>query len=163
LHIQSAGFSALLQLLLGAEVVAATALLLAAVVSTRVKTGIALAADELVSVVLAGKGLERGLDDTTAKAEHKVEGRLCSEPISTTCSKRERKTRTLLDVVVRKSAAILELLAGEDEALLVRRNALLILDLLLHILDGIRSLDLEGDGLAREGLDKDLHCTTFCM
>jgi hypothetical protein len=32
----------------------------------------------------------------------------------------------LLDVVVRKSAAILELLAGENETLLVRRNALLI-------------------------------------
>ena len=31
--------------------------------------------------------------------------------------------RLLLDVVVREGAAILELLAGEDEALLVRRNA----------------------------------------
>ena len=35
----------------------------------------------------------------------------------------------LLDVVVRKSAAILELLASEDKALLIGRDALLILDL----------------------------------
>lgn len=31
--------------------------------------------------------------------------------------------QTFLDVVVRKSAAILQLLAGEDEALLIRRNS----------------------------------------
>jgi hypothetical protein len=36
----------------------------------------------------------------------------------------------LLDVVVRQSAAVLKLLAREDQALLVRRNALLVLDLL---------------------------------
>merc|ERR1719430_1702738 len=33
----------------------------------------------------------------------------------------------------------------------------LLLDLVLHILDGVRRLHLEGDGLAREGLHKDLH------
>jgi hypothetical protein len=38
--------------------------------------------------------------------------------------------RLLLDVVVRKGAAVLELLAGEDETLLVRGDALLVLDLL---------------------------------
>ena len=63
----------------------------------------------------------------------------------------------LLDVVVRQGAAVLELLAGEDQALLVRRDALLVLDLGLHVLDRVRRLDLEGDGLAREGLDEDLH------
>ncbi len=34
----------------------------------------------------------------------------------------------------------------------------LTLDLALDIVDGIRGFDLEGDGLAREGLDEDLHC-----
>ena len=38
--------------------------------------------------------------------------------------------RLLLDVVVRKGPAVLELLAGENETLLVRRNALLVLNLL---------------------------------
>ena len=44
---------------------------------------------------------------STAQAQHKVERRL------------------LLDVVVRKRAAVLELLAGEDETLLVRGDTLL--------------------------------------
>ena len=63
----------------------------------------------------------------------------------------------LLDVVVRERAAVLQLLAREDEALLVRGDALLVLDLLLHILDRVAGLDIEGDGLARQGLDEDLH------
>ena len=63
----------------------------------------------------------------------------------------------LLDVVVRESASILELLAGEDKALLVRGDALLVLDLRLHIVDSVRALDLESDGLARQGLHKNLH------
>lgn len=58
----------------------------------------------------------------------------------------------LLDVVVGEGAAILELLAGEDQALLVRRDALLVLDLGLDVVDGVRGLDLQGDGLARQGL-----------
>ena len=45
---------------------------------------------------------------TTTQAEHEVKGRL------------------LLDVVVRKSAAVLELLAGEDQTLLVWGNSLLV-------------------------------------
>jgi len=65
----------------------------------------------------------------------------------------------LLDVVIRKGTAVLELLASEDETLLIRRDALLILDLSLHVVDGVRGLDLKGDGLAGEGLDEDLHTT----
>jgi len=59
----------------------------------------------------------------------------------------------LLDVIIRESATIFKLLAGEDQALLVRWNTLLILDLGLNIIDCIRGLDFKGDGLAREGLD----------
>ena len=76
---------------------------------------------------------------STAKTEDKVKGGL------------------LLDVVVGEGAAVLELLAGEDQALLVRGDALLVLDLGLDIVDGVRRLHLKGDGLAREGLDEDLH------
>lgn len=35
--------------------------------------------------------------------------------------------------------------------------ALHTLDLRLDIVDGVRRLNLEGDGFAREGLDEDLH------
>ena len=78
----------------------------------------------------------------TTKAEHEVEGRL------------------LLDVVIREGAAVLELLAGKDQALLVEGGALLVLDLGLDVADRVRRLDLEGDRLACERLDKDLHATT---
>ena len=66
------------------------------------------------------------------------------------------KGRLLLDVVVGEGAAVLELFAGEDEALLVRGDALLVLDLLLHVIDRVGRLDVERDRLAREGLDEDL-------
>ena len=88
---------------------------------------------------LASEGLHEDLH-ATAESEHEVEGRL------------------LLDVVVGEGAAILELLACEDEALLVGRDAFLVLDLGLHILDGVGLFDIEGDGLACKSLDEDLHC-----
>jgi hypothetical protein len=56
--------------------------------------------------------------------------------------------QTLLNVVVGKRAAILKLLAGENETLLVGRDALLVLDLGLDIVDRVRRLNLEGDGLS---------------
>jgi hypothetical protein len=83
-----------------------------------------------------------------------------------------------LDIVVRQGAAVLELLAGEDQTLLVGRNTkgrvqsatapttttdkrfvspLLVLNLGLDIVDGVAGLDLKGDGLACEGLHEDLH------
>ena len=69
----------------------------------------------------------------------------------------------ILDVVVREGAAVLELLAGEVETLLVRGDALLVLDLLLHLVDGVGRLDIESDGLAGEGLDGDgLTATIVC-
>ena len=61
--------------------------------------------------------------------------------------------RLLLDVVVRERAAVLELLSGKDQALLVRGDALLVLDLRLDVLDRVRGLDLERDGLACRGFE----------
>merc|ERR1711872_3536 len=66
----------------------------------------------------------------------------------------------LLSVVVRQGPAILELLTSKDQPLLIWGNALLVLDLGLDIFDGIRWLNLQGDGLASQGLDEDLHATT---
>ena len=65
----------------------------------------------------------------------------------------------LLNVVVRKGSAVLKLLAGEDQSLLIGRDALLVLDLCLDILNGVRRLDVEGDGLSGEGLHEELHST----
>ncbi len=92
------------------------ALALAAVGGLGWETSVALAANHLLALVLTSESSKRGLDldDTHAAAtetEHEMEGGL------------------LLNVVVGKGAAILQLLAGEDQALLIRGNALLVLDL----------------------------------
>merc|ERR1719431_2466411 len=71
-----------------------------------------------------------GLGGASAEPEHEVEGAL------------------LLDVVVGEGSAVLQLLAGEDQPLLVRGYALLVLDLGFDILHGVRGLHLEGDDLA---------------
>ena len=68
--------------------------------------------------------------------------------MSTAQTQHKVQCRFLLDVVVAQGATILQLLTSKDQALLVRGNALLVLDLALHIVDGIRGLNLEGDGLA---------------
>ena len=62
-----------------------------------------------------------------------------------------------MNILVIQGAAIFELLASEDESLLVGRDALLVLDFSLDIVDGVRGLDFEGDGLSGESLNKDLH------
>merc|ERR1712200_286387 len=87
---------------------------------------------------LASEGLDEDLH-TSPETEDKVEGGL------------------LLDVVVGEGPAVLKLLASEDQPLLVRGYALLVLELGLDVLDGVRGFDLKGDGLASEGLDEDLH------
>jgi len=65
--------------------------------------------------------------------------------------------RLLLNVVITQSAPILELFSSKDQALLIRWNALLILDLALYIVNGIARLDFKSDSLSGEGLDEDLH------
>jgi len=62
-----------------------------------------------------------------------------------------------MGLLVAQGTTIFELLAGEDEALLVGGDALFVLDLGLDIVDGVRGLDLESDGLSSEGFNEDLH------
>jgi hypothetical protein len=76
---------------------------------------------------------------------------------TTTQAEDQVKSRLLLDVVVGEGAAILELLASKDQALLIRGNALLVLDLRLDIVDGVGRLHLKGDSLPRKSLDENLH------
>merc|ERR1712156_743013 len=70
------------------------------------------------------------------------------------------ESRLFLDVIVGQSPAVLELLASEDQPLLVRRDSLLVLDLGLDVLDAIASLDLQGDGLPGQSLHEDLHASS---
>uniref|UniRef100_G3QA54 Uncharacterized protein n=1 Tax=Gasterosteus aculeatus TaxID=69293 RepID=G3QA54_GASAC len=89
---------------------------------------------------LASEGLHEDLH-ASPQTQHKMEGGF------------------LLDVVVGEGAAIFQLLAGKDQPLLIWGDAFLILDLGLHVLDGVAGLDLQRDGLASEGLHKDLHAS----
>jgi len=90
---------------------------------------------------LSGKGLNENLH-TTTESEHEMESGF------------------LLDVVIRESSSVLELLSSEDESLLIGWNSLLVLDLGLDVLNGVRWLNLKGDGLSSESLDEDLHTST---
>ena len=76
---------------------------------------------------------------------------------ATTQAKHQVKGRLLLDIIIAQSAAILKLLSRKDQTLLIRRNALLVLNLGLDIVNAIRRLHLEGDGLTRQSLDEDLN------
>ena len=53
-----------------------------------------------------------------------------------------------LDVVIGKGASVFQLLSRKDESLLVWRNALLVLNLRLHVFDRVRGFDFERDGLS---------------
>jgi len=67
---------------------------------------------------LASEGLHKDLH-STSESEHKVESGL------------------LLDVVVRQGSAVFQLLSSEDQSLLIGWDTFLILDLGLHILNGV--------------------------
>ena len=62
----------------------------------------------------------------------------------------EVQRRLLLDVVVGKRAAVFELLAREDQTLLVGRNAFFVLDLGFDIVDRVGGFYLERDRLTRD-------------
>jgi len=121
-----------------------TALSLSAVGGLGRKGGIALSANHLLALVGSGKSGKRGLNSNGTSA-------------TTSQSEDEVKSRLRLNVVVGQGAAILELLAGEDESLLIGRNALLVLDLSLHVLNCVAGLHIESDRLTCEGLNENLH------
>merc|ERR1719335_374459 len=80
--------------------------------------------------------------------------------VSSAQTQHQVESRFLLNVVVGQGPSVLQLLARKDQALLLGRDALLVLDLGLHVLDRVVGLHVQRDGLARERLDKDLHRAT---
>ena len=69
-------------------------------------------------------------------------------------SKNQMKSGFLLDVVVRKSAAVFELLSSKDQSLLVWRNSLFILNFCFNILDSVWRLNFQSDRLPYERIIK---------
>ena len=70
------------------------------------------------------------------------------------------KGRLLLNIVVAESATIFQLLASEDQPLLVWGDTFFVLDLGLHIFNGVAWLDFKRDGFAGQGFHEDLHTAT---
>ena len=95
--------------------------------------------------LLASEHLNLDVVHAAAEAEHEVQRRL------------------LLDVVVGQRAAVLQLLAGEDEPLLVRRDALPVVDPRLDVLDRVAAVDHERDGPPVQGLHEYLHLSSLTV
>ena len=82
---------------------------------------------------------------------------LCRFDLCRRAPQRQLEGRFLLDVIVRQRVAILQLLASKNEPLLVGRDAFLVLNFLLHIINAVGGFHLQRDGLAGQRLDKELH------
>lgn len=67
------------------------------------------------------------------------------------------QSRLFLNVVIEQGAHS-QLFASKDQPLLVRGEARFVLDVDLHIFNGVIGLNLEGDGLTSQSLNKDLNC-----
>ena len=83
--------------------------------------------------------------------------RLDEDLHSSAKTKDQVQSRLLLDVVIRESTPVLELLSGKNETLLIRRDTFLVLDLGLDVVDRVRRLNIERDSLTSQRLDEDLH------
>ena len=63
----------------------------------------------------------------------------------------------ILNVVLCKGASALKLLPCEDDTLIVVWDARPVLDLLLHVIDGVIRGKVKGDCRSTQGLDEDAH------
>merc|ERR550525_803221 len=107
------------------------------------------------------------------KSKSKLDAEIKIDPLNNDCattivlwsllsspqSQHQMQRRLLLDIVIRQSPPILQLLAGKDQPLLLRRDSLLVLDLRLHILNRVIRFHIEGNRLTGQGLHEDLHST----
>ena len=79
---------------------------------------------------------------------------------ASTQAENQVKGGLLLDVVVAQSTTILQLLASEDQTLLVGMGSFLVLELLFHVLYRVSRVDFQGDSPSGQGFDEDLHAST---
>ena len=93
-----------------------TALSLSAVGGFEWESGVAFSANHLVALVLSGESGKNWLD-------------LHGTHTSTSKSKDQMECGLFLDVVIRESSSIFELLSSEDESLLIWGNTFFILNL----------------------------------
>jgi hypothetical protein len=133
-----------LELFLWSDITIMSTLSLSAVSGLWWELSIASSANHLVAFVLSGKFCKCWLDldltvTTSSKSKDKMEGGF------------------LLDVVVRKGSSIFQLLSSKNESLLIRWDTFFVLDLGLHVLNGVCWLNIKSDGFTRERFHENLH------
>jgi len=107
--------------------------------------------------------LDLGLDILNSVGGLDIEGNgLSSEGLdedlhSSSKSEDQVESGLLLDVVVSEGSVVLKLFTSEDKSLLIRGDSFLVLDLGLHVFDGVGGLDIEGNGFTSKSFDEDLH------
>merc|ERR1719248_487882 len=125
-----------------------------------------LLASENQTLLIGGNAffiLNFGLDifDRVGRLHVKGDGLACQsldEDLHTTAQAQNQvQSRLFLDVVIRQSTAVLQLLASENQTLLIGRNAFLVLNLGLHIFNGVGRLHIKSDGLASQSFNENLH------
>ena len=75
----------------------------------------------------------------------------------------QEESRLHLNVVIRDHTFILEQLTEKDESQLISGNAFLVLNFGLDVLYRVGTLDVEGDCLAGESLNENLHFALFVL
>ena len=80
--------------------------------------------------------------------------------LTTTESQNQMESWLFLDVVVREGSAILKLLSGKDQSLLIWRDSFLVLNLGFDVLNGVSGFNIQSDCLSSESLDEDLHTSS---
>ena len=63
----------------------------------------------------------------------------------------------LLNIVVRKRPSVFQLFSCEDESLLIGGNSFLVLDLGLHVFDGVGGFHVQGDRFSSQRFHENLH------
>jgi hypothetical protein len=129
----------LFELFLGAQLTGVSTLFLSAIGGTGWETRIALSAHGLVAIVSLGQEGQTRVVDSSAETQYQMQSRF------------------FLDIVIRESATIFQLFAGKDESLLVRWDALLVLDFGLDVVDRVARLNVQRNSLTREGFYENLH------
>src|SRR5690606_33743055 len=102
--------------------------------------------------------------DGDGRAARQAQGKNDQRPFGHGRDRRRQQNQVesalLLDIVISKRAPVFQQHSSEDQALLERRDAFLVLNLRLQGVDRIARLYLKGNGLAGQGLDEDLHRTS---
>ena len=76
---------------------------------------------------------------------------------TTTKAQYQMQSGFFLDVVVRKCSPVFQLLASENQSLLIRWDTFFVLDLLLDVLDRVARLHVQSNRLTGQSLYENLH------